>query len=186
MSETRKSRMKKNQVIRFVEDYVGRTDPVRGCRNWRVTADGRLSALVTYSKAHQDQNGLYFWYGVNSNGLQCGLWFERPFVLFVMGSCTEVLVVLAREVQQLVAARETTGNGIFIFHLDKVEEGRYEFREAPGIDLTHYYNNYSLLAEQRSACGDDRPRPLHVTMGGGKLPMHPAVQSQQQQPYRVG
>jgi len=131
-------------VVRLIEERLGPTSSVGRGKYWRTTTDDRVSVFITYSAKHKSSDHPHFWYDVGREDLQAWLRFERSFVVFVMHRCTEALIIPASKMLELVTGRQPTGHDSFVFHVHEVG-GRYEFRQAPGMDLPGYHNNYALL-----------------------------------------
>jgi hypothetical protein len=139
MPETSLSRIEKSNVKTTLESILGAMLILnRRRRDWLVSRNRTLSVFVTFSRSDQ------LFYDISPADLNLWHSYAQAFVVFVMGTHREVLVIPVDHLQAIVATLKPSGYGEFKLHLVPQSIG-YRFHEAPGTDLSGFYNNYSLL-----------------------------------------
>ena len=140
MARSELSRREKTEVWKNIEEVAGPMTSVEPRRkDWRESPQRNLSVFVTFSRDDQ------LFYDIHPDDLKGWLAYERAFVVFVMGTHEEVLIVPVRSMQRLVEGLVPKGYGEHKLHIIHNERG-YEFREVPGHSLTPFHNSYELLA----------------------------------------
>jgi hypothetical protein len=142
MREHEASTDEKQRVWLLVERILGRTEPIVNYRpDWRVHRESSTAVLVTFSRPAQ------LFYDVSQKDLAASSEFHRAFVIFVLGSHRDTLIVpsgdLRREIESsgCVASKEY---GDYKLHLVRDASGAH-FREVPSFHLAKFQNQYSLL-----------------------------------------
>ncbi|MCC9078997.1 hypothetical protein FKZ61_023155 [Litorilinea aerophila] len=140
MAESELAKQEKQEVWKRIEKTVGFTmrqvAPRR--KDWRESPSGELSVFVTFSKDSQ------LFYDVQCGDLQQWLGYKRAFVVFVMGTCEEALIIPAQCMKELVKDLTPKGREEYKLHIIRTGTG-YKFREVPGHNLKPFLNNYGLL-----------------------------------------
>ena len=133
----------KNTVLAMIETHVGPTRSAHGRHWWRLTRDFSISVFITYSGSDPP------WYDLSPRDLGQWLAYRQAFVAFVIGDHTEVLIVPALDVQELIQelkrnGYDPAGYGDYKLHLVH-RGGMYRFREAPSFDTAGFLNGYGRL-----------------------------------------
>ena len=121
---------------------AGKLTLVVGSRqDWRIDKKESLSALVGFSRTGQ------FFYDVSHADF--GRWskFERAFIIFVVGSHRDVLVVPAKDLEGHIKSHGLTPSEEYRDYKLHLSNGSppYLFRELPNFALTEFHNSYDLL-----------------------------------------
>ncbi len=130
----------KQRTLERIEEYVGPTRAVGHRRWWRACRGRALSIFITYASSE------HLWYDVHSADLM--RWqrdYQRAFVAFAIGDHTEVLIIPASVLAQLLQRRRPAADGNYDLHLVP-RNGIFRFRETPDFDTKDYFNNYGMLA----------------------------------------
>jgi hypothetical protein len=142
MPQLNKSRIEKDKVWGQIEVVAGKLTPAIGYRqDWRINKNGSLSVLVSFSKTGQ------LFYDVSHADFNRWSNFERAFIVFVVGSHKDVLVVLAKDLERRIRFHGLTPSeeyGDYKLHLANGAPP-YLFRELPDFRLTEFHNYYDLL-----------------------------------------
>ncbi len=145
MADTKATIREKAQARHLIETHTGPLFRYARGRDLYASSDDSLLLSVTYSQSYDNRSSPQFWYAVSPTILTLLQHARKAFVVFVMGRCSNLLIVPAAVITRAVAGRSTTGYGYFALHVRPTREGMYEFHEVPGLELTGYHNNFSLL-----------------------------------------
>jgi hypothetical protein len=100
--------------------------------------DGKLSVFITFSRPSQ------LWYDLCRADLLRWLAYVRAFVVFVLGSESEVLIIPVQPLQTQLRHLTPAQDDSYKLHVVE-QRGTYSFHELPGFDLTTFCNNYGSL-----------------------------------------
>lgn len=134
------SRREKAEVRERVEEQLGTTDQAATRRrDWRISQNGNTSVFLTFSRSDQ------LFYDVNRDDLDEWREFDQAFVIFVMGTADDVIVVPVPVLDaHLRSEHHPAEGGNYKLHIEG--EGRQlTFRELPSLNLSHYRNSYAQL-----------------------------------------
>lgn len=138
MSPSRESRIAKDKVKNQIKHKFGSLYPVSSRRkDWIVNPTGELSFYITYSKAEQ------LFYDINPNDLDDMLGYDEAYVVFVLGSPDDFLMIPAKKMKLITKDLRLGGRGDYKLHIVD-RSGKYAFREATHIDISGYLNNLDL------------------------------------------
>ncbi len=139
MAQSALSIQEKKEVKVLIDKMVGQTQMVNHRRkDWIETKDKQLSVFITYS------NSVPLFYDIDPADLKNWLVYPISFVVFVMNTHANLLIIPAMKIQQLVKNLPLKGNGETKLHITH-RNGTYEFIEAPGVNFTEFYNNFSQM-----------------------------------------
>lgn len=129
----------KGEARNLIEQSVGPLEPVDNRhRSWYKTRDNKFSALITFSKSSQR------FFDLHPKDLASLLTYPKAFVVFLLGSRDQALIIPAQRLERLVAGLPTKGHGEVKLHVVG-EFANCKFHEVPGVSLSPFYNNYSQL-----------------------------------------
>lgn len=127
----------KSLVRRLLVDY---RQPYRHRPDLLSATSGKCIVLITFSTSDQaffdvSEKDLHEWES------------KAAYVVFIIGSHTNVLVVPADELRKRIqASRQTPSQEFGDFKLHLKQSGRRMwFKELPGWNLEHFHNNYFPL-----------------------------------------
>lgn len=149
MTNHTKAKREKEEVRARIRRTVGPTyPPNRRRKDWLVTTDDNTSVFITFSQAG------HLFYDVDVDDLR--EWtgsYDQAFVVFVLGTKREVLVVPASKLQSAIQSHrlEPKGRNDYKLHVTTGPSGEYIFRETPTLDLTPFHNNYNVIENARVA-----------------------------------
>jgi hypothetical protein len=140
MPESGLSSQAKPKVWFRVESLLGRMRlPASNRRDWRISADGKVSIFVTFSKFHKESNR--YWYDLSQVDIEKWEHYEKAFIVFVMGSHEEVVVIPLSVLQEQFRKMHILldkGSKITL-HIIRQDDS-YEFRELPDLAVASFYN----------------------------------------------
>ena len=132
--------VEKSAVLKKAESHLGATTQAAARRpDWRISAN-RTSVFITFSK---DED---LFYDVSEVDLEAWAAYPRSFVIFVMGTGDDALVLpLAVLRDRRLGRMKPKERGNFKLHISGSTHLR--FREVPHVDLDDYRNAFELLDE---------------------------------------
>jgi hypothetical protein len=145
MPESRLSSEAKPKVWFRVENLLGRMHlPESKRRDWSISADGKVSVFVTFSKFYKESNR--YWYDLSQDDIEKWEHYEKAFIVFVMGNHEEVLAVPLSVLQEHFRKMHILldKGGKITLHIIR-EDNSYEFRELPNLDVAPFYNSYAFI-----------------------------------------
>jgi hypothetical protein len=144
MPESRLSSQAKPEVWLRIESLLGKMrSPKTNRRDWRISADGKVSVFVTFSKLHKESGNRY-WYDLSQVDIEKWEQYEKAFIVFVMGGHEKVMVIplaILQEEFRKMHISLSKGSKITL-HIIPDDDG-YDFRELPDLDVAPFYNNYA-------------------------------------------
>jgi hypothetical protein len=141
MNPKRDPAAEKAAVLKKVETRLGPTEPESPRRpDWRISENGSTSVFITFSKDEQ------LFYDVNGSDLEKWAKYACSFVVFVLGSADNALVLPLPVLRDSIVKTMTSGErGNYKLHI--IGTSRLRFSEAPDVDLDGYRNAYELIRE---------------------------------------
>ena len=117
--------------------------PERKRRDWRISADGKVSVFVTFLKFYRESNR--YWYDLSQDDIEKWVHYEKAFIVFIMGSHEKVLAVPLSILQEHLRKKHILldKGGKNTLHII-LEDNSYEFGELPNLDVAPFYNTYDL------------------------------------------
>ena len=113
-----------------------------GYSKWLVSRSTDLSVYLTFSRDDM------LFYDVSSEDMKSWLAYSRAFVIFILGSNSETLIIPVCDIRDMITRYQIKQSGRDgIDHKLHVDFGHNQisFREAPGFELKKYHNNFDQL-----------------------------------------
>jgi hypothetical protein len=138
------SKTETDKLIRKLQNMVPSLRVMAGYSKWLVSRPTDLSVYLTFSRDDM------LFYDVSSEDMKSWLAYSHAFVIFMLGSYIETLIIPVRDIRDMITRyqiKQSGRDGIdHKLHVDFAQD-HIIFREAPGFELKKYHNNFDQLIQ---------------------------------------